>query len=66
MTIVSDTCLDPYNGEEMADNLAGCDDGSHCVKYKTVQKLRDSGYINGWERGNWSDCSVVMACYNVN
>ncbi|KAK7476912.1 hypothetical protein BaRGS_00031851, partial [Batillaria attramentaria] len=52
-------CLDPYDGEEMADNMGDCDDGSHCLKYKTVVKLRDSGYIMGWERDS---IVVTRAC----
>jgi len=46
-TLEAKTCRDPYN----TDNLGDCDDdNSYCVKYKTIVKIRDSGYINGWER----------------
>ena len=45
-TLEYKTCRDPYT----ADNLDECDDDQYCVKYKTVVKMRDSGYINGWER----------------
>lgn len=49
-TLETPTCLDFYNGEENAGNMGDCDPGSHCLKYKTVAKIRDSGYIMGWER----------------
>ncbi|ESO97825.1 hypothetical protein LOTGIDRAFT_228378 [Lottia gigantea] len=46
-TLESPTCLDPY-GE---DNLDDCEDKhTHCVKYKTVIQLRDTGYIDGESR----------------
>ncbi|XP_005109010.1 uncharacterized protein LOC101859738 isoform X2 [Aplysia californica] len=45
-TLEYKTCRDPY----FTDNLGDCDDDQYCVKYKTVVKIRDSGYINGWER----------------
>jgi len=49
-TLEYKTCRDPYDPEKMGDNLGECDDDQYCVKYKTVVKMRDSGYINGWER----------------
>ncbi|KAL8602023.1 hypothetical protein ACOMHN_008514 [Nucella lapillus] len=63
VTIESDSCLDPYNGEENADNQGECDPGSHCLKYKTVIKIRDSGYIMGWERDS---IVVTRACEPAN
>jgi len=47
-TLEYKTCRDPY----AVDNLGDCDDDTFCVKYKTVVKMRDSGYINGWERAS--------------
>ncbi|KAK7099599.1 uncharacterized protein [Littorina saxatilis] len=62
--ISADDCLDPYSGPAMADDyMSTCDDGSHCVKYKTVIKLRDSGYIMGWERDS---IVVTRACQPAN
>ncbi|CAG5123383.1 unnamed protein product [Candidula unifasciata] len=45
-TLAYKTCRDPYAGEDLGD----CDDGTLCTKFKTVVKIRDSGYITGWER----------------
>ncbi|XP_076471017.1 uncharacterized protein LOC143300953 [Babylonia areolata] len=63
VTIESDACLDPYDVNDNADNMGECDPGSHCLKYKTVQKIRDSGYIMGWERDS---IVVTRACEPAN
>ncbi|BFZ04981.1 hypothetical protein BsWGS_08020 [Bradybaena similaris] len=41
-------CNDPFVGDYLDD----CDDGFVCTKFTTVVKIRDSGYINGWERAS--------------
>lgn len=49
-TLVGPSCNDPYNTDERSDELTDCDNGMHCIKSKTVVRIRDSGYIQGWER----------------
>ena len=45
-------CTDPYDGDEMADNIDGCDDkDTHCLKSKSVSYLNDAGFILGAPRG---------------
>ncbi|XP_041365890.1 uncharacterized protein LOC121380921 [Gigantopelta aegis] len=48
--IGGDDCGDPYDpiGNDNTDDCG--DKDTHCVKYKTIIKIRDSGYINGRER----------------
>lgn len=46
----SAACGDPYFGADKGNDIGECDAGFHCLKYKTVAKIRDSGYIMGWER----------------
>ncbi|GFO20937.1 protein quiver-like [Plakobranchus ocellatus] len=60
-TLAGIGCDDPFNKnlDSSAAFLGECDEGSYCVKYKTVVKLRDSGYINGWERHS---VVVTRAC----
>ena len=47
-------CNDPFTPADM-DGIGGlseCSDGyTHCIKFKTVQQLGDSGYIDGKWRG---------------
>ncbi|CAL1548213.1 unnamed protein product [Lymnaea stagnalis] len=43
-------CRDPFSDEAKSLFAGDCDDGMVCAKYTTVVKIRDSGYIQGWER----------------
>ncbi|KAL4224967.1 hypothetical protein ACF0H5_015663 [Mactra antiquata] len=53
-------CSDPYNGDEMADNIDGCDDrDTHCLKSKAVSFLSDAGFILGKDR---ESIAVTRGC----
>ncbi|XP_060556397.1 uncharacterized protein LOC132717038 [Ruditapes philippinarum] len=53
-------CTDPYDGDEMADNIDGCDDkDTHCLKSKAVSYLNDAGFILGAPR---ESVAVTRGC----
>lgn len=55
-------CLDPFT-DERKDIVgdAECDPkATHCVKYKTVMHLLDSGFITGRARGKGSSFPIVV------
>ncbi|XP_045174874.1 uncharacterized protein LOC123536115 [Mercenaria mercenaria] len=53
-------CSDPYDGDEMADNIDGCDDkDTHCLKSKVVLYLNDAGFILGSPR---ESVAVTRGC----
>ncbi|KAH9507404.1 hypothetical protein Btru_058003 [Bulinus truncatus] len=43
-------CQDPFTQAAADSYSSDCDDDQVCVKMTTVVKIRDSGYIQGWER----------------
>ena len=50
-------CNDPLTPDNMNQigGMGDCGDGyTHCIKFKTLQYLADSGYITGKSRGKWS------------
>lgn len=51
-------CNDPFTPADM-NNIGGMsecsDDYTHCIKFKTLQYLSDSGYVTG----TWRDVQVV-------
>ncbi|XP_059155476.1 uncharacterized protein LOC131940726 [Physella acuta] len=49
-TMAAAECNEPFNRDKNEGNTADCDPGTVCTKYKTIVKIRDSGYIQGWER----------------
>ncbi|KAL3842579.1 hypothetical protein ACJMK2_020573 [Sinanodonta woodiana] len=45
---INRACLDPYDPVENEGDMGGCGFmDTHCVKYKTMSKLYDSGFITG-------------------
>lgn len=55
-------CLDPFT-DERKDIVgdAECDPkATHCVKYKTIMHLLDSGFITGRARGKGSSFPIVV------
>ncbi|KAI8781104.1 hypothetical protein BgiBS90_018455 [Biomphalaria glabrata] len=45
-------CQDPISQADFDTYNGDCGDDNVCVKMTTIVKIRDSGYIQGWERAS--------------
>ncbi|KAK3584316.1 hypothetical protein CHS0354_017127 [Potamilus streckersoni] len=55
-------CLDPYDPIENEGDMGSCGYlDTHCVKYKTISKLYDSGFITGEPK---ETVTLTRSCIN--